>query len=113
MERAISNDNAIFDADGLDAALDRFAGLSSITTAMAHRNALPVTITEKLVSLVSGEVFDYLVNHHELPPQIAIDHVFVTGRLRAESIAIGDNLGSDHRPVSTQIAIEPATCPGG
>jgi uncharacterized protein (DUF2336 family) len=34
---------------------------------------LPVTITEKLVSLVAGEVFDHLVNNHELPPQIAID----------------------------------------
>ncbi len=50
--------------------MERFAGVSAITTAMVRRNELPVAITEKLVSLVTGEVFDHLVNHHELPPQI-------------------------------------------
>ncbi|MGE0597025.1 MAG: DUF2336 domain-containing protein [Hyphomonadaceae bacterium] len=73
VERALANDNALFDEDGLETALDRFSGLSEITTAMVHRGALPVSITEKLVSLVTGEVFDHLVNHHELPPQLAIE----------------------------------------
>ena len=73
VERALANDNAAFDADGLGAALDRFAGVSGITAAMVHRNELPVAVTEKLVNLVAGELFDHLVNNHELPPQIAID----------------------------------------
>jgi uncharacterized protein (DUF2336 family) len=73
VERALANDNAAFDEEGLDAALGRFAGVSQITAAMVRRNVLPVGIAEKLVSLVSGELFDHLVNHHELPPQIAID----------------------------------------
>ena len=73
VERALANDNALFDEEGLDTALVRFADLSEITTAMVRRNELPVAITEKLVSLVTGEVFDYLVNHHELPPQLAIE----------------------------------------
>jgi uncharacterized protein (DUF2336 family) len=73
VERALANDNAEFDADGLETTLDRFAGVSAITAAMVRRDELPVTITEKLVSLVAGEVFDHLVNNHELPPQIAID----------------------------------------
>jgi uncharacterized protein (DUF2336 family) len=73
VERALANDNAEFDADGLGTTLDRFAGVSAITAAMVRRDELPVTITEKLVSLVAGEVFDHLVNNHELPPQIAID----------------------------------------
>ncbi|MEJ0061277.1 MAG: DUF2336 domain-containing protein [Terricaulis sp.] len=73
VERALANDNANFDADGLEAALERFAGLSSITAAMVRRKTLPIVITEKLVSLATGELFDHLVNNHELPPQIAID----------------------------------------
>jgi uncharacterized protein (DUF2336 family) len=73
VERALANDNALFDEEGLTLALERFDGVSEITTAMAHRNALPIAITEKLVSLVTGELFDHLVNNHELPPQIAID----------------------------------------
>jgi uncharacterized protein (DUF2336 family) len=73
VQRAIANDNAQFDETGLETVLDRFAGVSAITAAMVHRNELPLNITEKLVSLVAGEAFDYLVNNHELPPQIAID----------------------------------------
>ncbi|GAM99170.1 hypothetical protein U91I_02812 [alpha proteobacterium U9-1i] len=73
VERALANDNALFDETGLDAALIRFSDLSEITTAMVHRGELPVTITEKLVSLVTGELFDHLVNNHELPPQLAIE----------------------------------------
>lgn len=73
VERALANDNAIFDAAGLEITLDRFAGVSQVTAAMVRRNELPLSITEKLVSLVTGELFDHLVNNHELPPQIAID----------------------------------------
>jgi uncharacterized protein (DUF2336 family) len=73
VQRALANDNAAFDVEGLDTALERFSDVSSITAAMVHRNELPLAITEKLVSLVAGEVFDHLVNNHELPPQIAID----------------------------------------
>jgi len=73
VERALANDNAIFEEEGLDHVLERFEGVSLITTAMVKRNVLPVGITEKLVSIVTGELFDYLVNNHELPPQIAID----------------------------------------
>ncbi len=73
VERALANDNALFDEDGLDTALYRFAGTSNVMQAMVRRNALPVGVTEKLVSMVTGELFDHLVNNHELPPQIAID----------------------------------------
>ncbi len=58
VERALANDNAAFDVEGLDTVI---------------RDELPVAVTEKLVSLVAGEMFDHLVNNHELPPQIAID----------------------------------------
>lgn len=73
VERALANDNAEFDEDGLDTALARFHGVSSVTAAMVRRSELPIGVTEKLVSIVTGELFDHLVNNHELPPQIAID----------------------------------------
>lgn len=73
VERALANDNASFNESGLDTALTRFGDMSPIVTAMVHRNVLPVSITEKLISSVTGELFDHLVNNHELPPQIAID----------------------------------------
>lgn len=73
VERALANDNALFDERGLETSLDRFAGVSAVTAAMVHRNELPLSVTEKLVTMVTGELFDHLVNNHELPPQIAID----------------------------------------
>lgn len=73
VERALANDNALFDEEALDTTLYRFAGVSNIMEAMVRRNVLPVGVTEKLVAMVAGELFDHLVNNHELPPQIAID----------------------------------------
>ena len=73
VERALANDNALFDEEGLETSLERFGGISGVTAAMVHRNELPVSVTEKLVTMVTGELFDHLVNNHELPPQIAID----------------------------------------
>lgn len=73
VERALANDNALFDQKGLDAAINRFADRPAIVETMIHRKSLPIGITEKLVSMVTGEMFDHLVNHHALPPQMAID----------------------------------------
>ncbi|HYD88292.1 MAG TPA: DUF2336 domain-containing protein [Vitreimonas sp.] len=73
VERALANDNAAFDETGLQSALQRFPEISSVTAAMVRRETLPVSVTEKLVAMVTGELFDHLVNNHELPPQIAID----------------------------------------
>ena len=73
VETALANDNAQFDQSGLSTVLQRMGDRSSITSAMARRRTLPVAIVERLVAMVSGEVFDYLVNHHEVSPQLAID----------------------------------------
>jgi uncharacterized protein (DUF2336 family) len=73
VERALANDNAKFEAGALNNALERFTGVSGIMSAMVHRDELPVSVTEKLVTMVSGELFDHLVNNHELPPQVAIE----------------------------------------
>jgi uncharacterized protein (DUF2336 family) len=40
---------------------------------MVERPVLPLSVAEKLVSMVSGQVFDKLVERHALPPQMAID----------------------------------------
>ncbi len=73
LQRALANDNADFDEHGLTTALERFEGVSEVTATMVRRAVLPVAITEKLISMVTGTLFDHLVNHHELPPQIAIE----------------------------------------
>jgi uncharacterized protein (DUF2336 family) len=73
LERALANDNAKFTQEGLEISLDRFADRPAIVETMIHRQTLPLAVTEKLVSMVTGEMFDHLVNNHALPPQMAID----------------------------------------
>lgn len=73
VERALANDNAAFDQRGLETALGRFSDRPEIVETMVRRRTLPISVTEKLVSLVTGEVFDHLVNNHAIPPQLAID----------------------------------------
>ena len=48
VERALANDNAAFDEDGLAVVIDRFEGVSEVMRAMVRRRELPVAITEKL-----------------------------------------------------------------
>ncbi len=51
----------------------RYGEDSQLQEGIVLRDQIPVHIAEKMVSLVSGQVFDLLVNKHELPAQVAID----------------------------------------
>lgn len=70
---ALSNVKAIFSETGLETALDRFPSSARMKEAMVDRPILPLVVAEKLVAMVSGQVFDRLVERHALPPQMAID----------------------------------------
>ena len=54
-------------------ALARFGSDEIVQAGLIRRDFIPVHIAEKMVSLVSGNLFDMLVNRHELPAQLAID----------------------------------------
>ncbi len=69
---AVANDNATFSEHSLRSAIDRFSKAEAITTAIAYRKALPLSISERLVDIVSDEVCQYLVDHHQLTPETAL-----------------------------------------
>ena len=68
-----SNAGANWSDAAYEAAITRFPEQEVIKKSLVLRDHLPVHIAEKLVALVSGQVFDMLVNRHELPAQVAID----------------------------------------
>ena len=72
VERAISNDNASFGDDAFASVLERFADNPAITTGMTYRRALPLSISERLVHLVTEEARRHLVDHHQLSPETAL-----------------------------------------
>jgi len=70
---ATLNEGAAFSDDAFAGVLKRFSNDNEIKSALVSRSTLPMHVTEKLLNLVSGELFDRLVNTHELPPQLAIE----------------------------------------
>lgn len=68
-----ANDGADISERGYTLTLDRFKADAGVHGALISRDWIPPQIAEKMVSLVSGELFDHLVNKHELPPQLAIE----------------------------------------
>ncbi len=73
VEAASLNEGAAFSERAYESTLRRFSESESVKSAIISRKNIPVGIAEKLVSIVTGELFDRLVNQHELPPQLAIE----------------------------------------
>lgn len=59
----------------LGKAVDRFAESEAVKESIVMRRHLPATVAERLVALVSDQLTDYLVIHHELSPALATDLV--------------------------------------
>ena len=88
---AVANDNCSFSERSLRAAIDRFAKAEAITTAIAYRKVLPISISERLVHLVSDQVRQHLVDHHALSPETAVQ--IALGAQERASLDLVDQAG--------------------
>jgi len=68
-----SNPGADLTDKAFDDSLSRFPRDEAIQAAIVGREHVPMHIAEKMVSVVTGKVFDMLVNRHQLPAQMAIE----------------------------------------
>jgi len=71
--RLMGNEGAKLSENTFVKTLDRFKDSDLIKTPLVNRNKLPVTIAERLVSMVSDKLKDVLVQKHELPAGVAAD----------------------------------------
>ena len=78
----LENATARIGGASLGLAIDRFAESDRVKAGMVRRAELPVTIAERLVTMVSDKLHAYLVSHHELPVSLATD-IVLEGRERA------------------------------
>lgn len=78
----LANEGAQVSDASLTRALDRFEGSQSVLSTLVERGALPITIAERLVTLVSEQMRQRLVEKHELPANVASD-VVIQGREKA------------------------------
>jgi uncharacterized protein (DUF2336 family) len=70
---ACANDNADFAEDALQQVVARFETHEKVLAAVAYRKVLPLSISEKLVTLVSDQVRDHLITHHAVAPETALE----------------------------------------
>jgi uncharacterized protein (DUF2336 family) len=91
VETACSNDNARFSELSLQKAVERFSKAESVLQAVAYRQILPLSVTEKLITLVSDTVREHLVSHHAVSPETALQ-ITLGARERA-SVDLVDQAG--------------------
>ncbi len=76
------NQTAQISALSLDRALDRFGDSDAVKESMVHRAVLPIAFAERLVTMISDQLRDHLVSHHEVSSALASD-IVLHGQERA------------------------------
>ena len=67
-----ANDNADIAEAALGRCVDRFGASPEVVAAIAYRQALPLSVTERLIELASDAVREHLVTRHAVAPETAI-----------------------------------------
>lgn len=87
----IGNTGAKINEASLNKAVDRFSDSETIKEKLVKRPTLPVTVTERLVTMVSDSLKSYLATHHELSPALAADIVMQSRERTVVSMSGGSN----------------------
>ncbi|MCJ9430297.1 DUF2336 domain-containing protein [Kordiimonas marina] len=69
----VSNENAKINESTFGKVLDKFADSDLVKVPMAMRGELPIGVAERLVTLVSEQLRDHIMTHHEISPTMASD----------------------------------------
>ena len=93
----VQNLSAHISEQSLGKAIDRFSDIKALKEWIARREYLPLTISERLVTLVSDRLQNYLVIHHELSPAAAIDVVLQSRDLTTIKLCYGHEEGELER----------------
>lgn len=88
---ACANDNADFAERSLQRVIDRFEKSEKVLAAVAYRQVLPLSVTERLIALVGEQIRDHLVSCHALSPQTALE--IAMGSTERATIDLVDQAG--------------------
>ncbi len=91
VQAACANDNARFDEAALQRLIDRFDASERVLAAVAYRQALPQTVSERLVAMVGDQIRDHLISHHSLTAETAIK--LATGAAERVTFDLVDQAG--------------------
>ena len=100
----VGNEGAVLGENSLNQVIDRFGSSERIQGPLVHRSHLPLTVAERMVTLVSETLQNYLVSHHELHADTASDLILKSRERATVSLLTG---GTDEKAVEqlvTQLA---------
>jgi len=69
----VGNEGAQIKESTFGKVLDKFGDSEVVQTPMANRGKLPIAVSERLVTLVSEQLRDHIMTHHEVSPGMASD----------------------------------------
>ena len=87
--RLVSNQGAVISERSLQRVVDAFGDREGVQVAMVNRAVLPVTVAERLVTLVSDSLRDQLVERHELPAGVMTDIILKSRERATISLSTG------------------------
>jgi uncharacterized protein (DUF2336 family) len=102
---ALKNLTNHFTENGLEMAIDRFPSAEDMAMAMVERPILPINVAEKIAHKFTGQIFDRLVELHQLPPQMAIDIATNTRERASIDLVAQAGLQSDLRRFVQQLSL--------
>ena len=91
VEVLMKNTTAHIAEPSLGKAMDRFEASDTVKEAMVKRETLPVIVTERLAAVVSEQLKNYLVSHHEMSSSAASDLVLQSRERAVLSLASGSS----------------------
>lgn len=97
------NHRAAISDDSYNKMMDHFGADEGVNDALVHRTSLPVTVAERLVTLVSDQLREYLVTHHELPNDLATDLVLQSRERATIGLVSDDTAGLCVQQLVTQL----------
>ena len=86
----LANHSAEIAEPSLRKALDAHAGSERIRALLVERPILPLTISERLISMVSTELRERLITRHHIPPELA-EELARQGKERALTQVVTDD----------------------
>ena len=87
----VSNEGADISEKSLQKVVGDFGDQEHIQSAMIHRPKLPVTVSERLVTMVSESMKEELVKRQELPPSLATDLILQSRERATIGLSSGSN----------------------
>lgn len=75
---ACANDNAKFSDGSMNRVMDRFGTSEVLHSVLVNRKLLPVSVSERLVHIVSAALREQLITHHAIKPETAVEIVQAT-----------------------------------